>query len=191
MRNLGEEMHETNIVEKILRTLSEKFTYIVCSIEESKDIESLTVDSLQSSLLCHEQKIIRHSKGSITDEQALKVTSDLKYWNGVSGKGRGGTSRGHGRGGRGRGGRGRSFNKELVECYKCHKLGHFQFECPSSEKQVNYVEFDEEDELLLMAHVDVKGSKMEDVWFLDSGCSNHMTEMKKWFVKLDEDFNTR
>lgn len=45
-----------------------------------------------------------------------------------------------------------------------------------------------EDELLLMAHVDLKGSKLEDVWFLDSGCNSHMTGTNKWFVKIDEDF---
>ena len=48
-------MSEVKIVEKILRTLTEKFNYIVCSIEESKDISQLTVDELQSSLLVHEQ----------------------------------------------------------------------------------------------------------------------------------------
>lgn len=36
MRNAGEDMPDVKIVEKILRTLTEKFNYIVCSIEESK-----------------------------------------------------------------------------------------------------------------------------------------------------------
>ena len=54
MRNFGEDMPDVKIVEKILRTLTEKFNYIVCSIEESKDIDRLSVDELQSSLLVHE-----------------------------------------------------------------------------------------------------------------------------------------
>lgn len=33
-----------------------------------------------------------------------------------------------------------SFNKAMVECYKCHKLGHFQNECPDWEKGENYAE---------------------------------------------------
>lgn len=57
MRNCGEDMPDVKIVEKILRTLAEKFNYIVCSIEESKDIDSLSIDALQSSLLVHEQKV--------------------------------------------------------------------------------------------------------------------------------------
>ena len=46
MRNAGEDMQDAKIVEKILRTLTERFNYIVCSIEESKDIDSLSVDEL-------------------------------------------------------------------------------------------------------------------------------------------------
>ena len=56
MRNLGEYMSDAKIVEKILRTLTENFNYIICSIEESNDVNTLTVDELQSSLIVHEQK---------------------------------------------------------------------------------------------------------------------------------------
>lgn len=56
MKTAGEVMKDAKIVEKILRTLTERFNYIVCSIEESKDIDSLSVDEFQSSLLVHEQK---------------------------------------------------------------------------------------------------------------------------------------
>lgn len=64
------------------------------------------------------------------------------------------SSRGRGcgmfRGDRGRG-RGKSvFDKSIVECYTCHKLGHFQYKCPEWEK-ANYTE--KEEELLLMAYV--------------------------------------
>lgn len=33
MRNLGEEMSDSKVVEKILKTLVEKFTYVLCAIE--------------------------------------------------------------------------------------------------------------------------------------------------------------
>jgi hypothetical protein len=59
MRNYGEDMQDVKIIEKILRTLTDKFNYIVCSIEESKDIDLLSVDELQSSLIVHEQKFQR------------------------------------------------------------------------------------------------------------------------------------
>ncbi|KAB2600417.1 hypothetical protein D8674_010688 [Pyrus ussuriensis x Pyrus communis] len=47
-----------------------KFDYVFCSIEESNDLDTLSIDELQSSLLVHKQKISRH----VTDEQALQVT---------------------------------------------------------------------------------------------------------------------
>ena len=75
-------------------------------------------------------------------------------------------------GGRGRGfgwgrdkgrGRGRQFaNKAIVECFKCHKLGHFQYECPRWKESANYTEIDEEEEMLLMSFVEVSNSKQED-----------------------------
>ena len=75
-----------------------------------------------------------------------------------------------------------------MECFKCHKLGHFQYKCPSWEKSVNYVEFNEEEEILFMSYVEVNNSKREDMWFLDSGCSNHMWGNRQWFSNIDEAF---
>lgn len=40
MRKFGEDMPDLKIVEKILRTLTNKWNYIVCFIEDSKDIEN-------------------------------------------------------------------------------------------------------------------------------------------------------
>ncbi|PRQ17740.1 putative RNA-directed DNA polymerase [Rosa chinensis] len=176
MKAHSENMAELVIVEKILRSMTAKFDYVVCSIEESNNLTTMTIDELQSSLLVHEQRMRGHGG----EEQALKVT----YEDRTSGRGRG---RGGFRG-RGRGRSRQQFNKALVECYKCHKLGHFQYECPEWEKGANYAELDEKEEMLLMAYVELNNSKMEEVWFLDSGCSNHMSGNKKWFIDLNEQF---
>lgn len=91
--------------------------------------------------------------------------------------------------GRGRGrGRGRQFfNKATVECYNCHQLGHFRYECLRYDKEANYVELEEE-AILLMSYVEINEAKKEDVWFLDSGCSNHMCGDKALFYDLNESF---
>jgi hypothetical protein len=54
--------------------------------------------------------------------------------------------------GRSRGGDRRRIrtSKENVECYKCHKLRHYQSECPNLEENANNAEFDDEKELLLI-----------------------------------------
>ena len=173
IRIYGEDMQDVKVVEKILRSLTEKFNYVVCSIEESKDIDALTVDELQSSLIVHKQKFQRHNG----EEQALEKTSEK--------------GRGHGCGTyRGRGiGRGRAdFNKITMECYRCHQLGHFRYECLSRNKEANYAELDEEEEMFLMSYVELYKAKREYAWFLDSGCSNHMCGNQTMFNQLDEKF---
>ncbi|WKA06415.1 hypothetical protein VitviT2T_024314 [Vitis vinifera] len=115
------------------------------------------------------------------DEQALKVTYNDKF------AGRGGRGCGAFRG-RGRGRGRQAFNKAIVECYKCHQLGHFQYECPKWEKGAHYAELNEKEKMLLMSYVELNQSRKEDVWFLDSGCRNHMCGNKLWFSDLDEEF---
>lgn len=174
MRVYGEDMKDVTIVEKILRSLTDRFNYIVCSIEESKDIDELSIDELQSSLIVHEQKFHRQSG----EEQALKVSYEEKS----GGRGRGRAAlRGRGRGRQ-------QFNKATVECFRCHKLGHFQYECPTWGKEANYAQMDEQEEMLLMAYVELNGAKREHLWFLDFGCSNHMCGDRSLFSELNEGF---
>lgn len=137
MRNCGETIDDVKIVEKILRSLTENFNFVVCSIEESKDIDSLSVDELQASLQIHESKVTEQ-RG---EEQVLQVENEPRN---TRGRGRWNSQRG-GSSYRGRG-RSRSFvNRSAINCYRCGKLGHYQFECTSLEKKANYVEFDEEE----------------------------------------------
>jgi hypothetical protein len=69
MKANGETLGDVAITEKILRSLTLKIDYVVCSIEESKDINTLTIDELQSSLFVHEQRMSSH----IEKEQALQA----------------------------------------------------------------------------------------------------------------------
>ncbi|RVW38412.1 Retrovirus-related Pol polyprotein from transposon TNT 1-94 [Vitis vinifera] len=75
MKIHGESMKQVVIIEKILRSMTSRFDYVVCSVEESNDLDTLTIDELQSSLLVHEQRMNGHGR----DEQALKVTYDDKF----------------------------------------------------------------------------------------------------------------
>lgn len=143
MRIHGDKMEDVIVVEKILRTMTPKFNYIVCCIEEAHNIDELSVDELQGSLLVHEHKLNQQEKEK--EEQVLKASTDSnpkprgeRGRSGSRGRGRGrcGNDRGtqqqyqnqdnyfhdsHGRGrGGGRGGhqsnRPRSTDKSNVEC---------------------------------------------------------------------------
>lgn len=153
MRTHDGSMEDVKVVEKILRSLTEKFDYIVCSIEESKDIDLMPIDELQSSLIVHEHKFQRQRPTG--EEQALKIVSEERF--GARGRGRGAyRSRGRGRGRQ-------SYDKATVECDNCHKLGHFQFQCPSLNKEANYAEWKDKEEMLPISYVDMNDASKEDI----------------------------
>ena len=54
MKIHGENMQQVVIIEKILRSMISNFDHVVCSVEESNNLDTLTIDELQSSLLVHE-----------------------------------------------------------------------------------------------------------------------------------------
>ncbi|GAU35605.1 hypothetical protein TSUD_30220 [Trifolium subterraneum] len=88
----GETMTQGTIVEKILRSLTSRFNYVVCSIEQSNDVTTMSVDELQSSLLVQEQRM----KNQKDEEQILKVSYGGRgFTRGES------SNRGHGNRGRG------------------------------------------------------------------------------------------
>lgn len=63
-------MLDSVVMEKILRTLTECFTYVVVSIEKVKDTHTMLIDELQNSLSVHEQKIKRMDR---EEDQVLRV----------------------------------------------------------------------------------------------------------------------
>nr|XP_010918050.1 uncharacterized protein LOC105042504 [Elaeis guineensis] len=58
------------------------------------------------------------------------------------------------------------------------------------EKQANYAKGDEEESKLFMAHMHVNDVPSE-IWFSNSGCSNHMSGMRSMFKELDETHKLR
>ncbi|XP_013626466.1 PREDICTED: uncharacterized protein LOC106332545 [Brassica oleracea var. oleracea] len=78
MRNCGEIIEDVKIVEKILQSLTENFNFVICSIEESKDIDRLSVDELQASLQIHEGKVTEQR----SEEQVLQVDNEPRYGRG-------------------------------------------------------------------------------------------------------------
>ncbi|XP_009368362.2 uncharacterized protein LOC103957864 [Pyrus x bretschneideri] len=74
MRIHGEHMEDVVIIKKILQSMAPKYDYVICSIEESNDLDTLLINELQSSLLVHEQHVSRHV---VVDEQALQISSGV------------------------------------------------------------------------------------------------------------------
>ncbi|XP_035829964.1 uncharacterized protein LOC118479518 [Helianthus annuus] len=210
-RAFGEKVSDQKVVEKILRSLSPKFDYVIPSIEVALDLSTIKPVKLMGMLQSQEERLNGRTivspvkPAELTDEKALQVFQDNNK--STRRRGRGRTSfRGRGRG---RPGSGMDRSK-VPQCYICKKFRHLQKDCwYNEEPQVNVAEDEEtsepaaaesEAQHLLMAFVPestkpmalmVTGShsgKLNHLWFIDSGCSNHMIGSRNSFVSFDDTF---
>nr|XP_025686936.1 uncharacterized protein LOC112789306 [Arachis hypogaea] len=108
MRVYGEDMPDSKVVEKILRTMPMKYDHVVTTILESHDMDTMTIAELQGTMESHISRILEKSEKST--EEALK--SRVNFNNVAEsnrtqeGRGRGFNFQSRGRGsfrGRGRG----------------------------------------------------------------------------------------
>ena len=227
MATQGETLTDGKICEKITRSLLEKYDYIVCAIEESKEVSEMSLEELQSSLEARELRLLERNKKKIAEQALLAQSSNKNSGDsnrgrsGFRGRGRGRNNRGRsgyvsssgrgqnnvenkpdqsqrgrGRGyyrggsnGRGRGGRKR-FDKQNIQCYNCDRWGHFADECyakkDSQGDEANLAKGDDEENELVMLMVTTADEMCTiDEWYLDTGCSTHMTGHKEWLVNFD------
>lgn len=94
-KQIGEKIEDYKVVEKVLRSCNKKFNHVLPAIEESKDIDKLSIEELLGSLQVHEQRILKQNDGPIMLEQALESKLTLEKQNGNQ---RRGGFRGRGRG---------------------------------------------------------------------------------------------
>ncbi|XP_022931772.1 uncharacterized protein LOC111438050 [Cucurbita moschata] len=81
----------------------------------------------------------------------------------------------------------RQFNEQrnVIQCYHCRRYGHTKYDCWYKNQLMNFAVENGEKEKLFMACMDTN-PKESNLWFVDSGCSNHMTDIKSLFQELDE-----
>ncbi|KAA8521231.1 hypothetical protein F0562_011932 [Nyssa sinensis] len=70
-------MDNVAVIEKILRSTTPKFDYVVCSIEESNDLDALTIDELQSRLLGKEDEVVAEFEDGEDEEASVALTNPL------------------------------------------------------------------------------------------------------------------
>ncbi|XP_074353008.1 uncharacterized protein LOC141692171 [Apium graveolens] len=179
MKRNGESLDDVRVIEKLLRSLTRKFDYVVTSIEESKDLSTISIDELVGSLQAHEQRMNQYDDVSHL-EKALQSKVSIGDSSGSSSYARGkGGFRGGYRGGRGRGRQ--SFNRgQTSESYECR--------APKVEERSHFAAAKEDKDVgtaMFLTYKEDEESK-KNVWYLDSGASNHMTGHKELFTEIDD-----
>ncbi|KAD1131217.1 hypothetical protein E3N88_43245 [Mikania micrantha] len=187
LRVNGETINDQRVVEKVLRSLTRKFEYVVVAIEESRDITNLSLESLLGILQSHELRLKQFEAPSLENAfQNMSLSKQKDYQNKENQQ--------------------EQFNKgrkhwSQLKCYNCNKIGHTSRFCKrrSNEEKGNssFTHKEEgsssgiqkEDELdleTMFMIFNMQEDTKKDLWYLDSGCGNHMTGIKDLFVSLDE-----
>jgi hypothetical protein len=78
MKACGETLSEQVIIENALRSLTPQFDYIVVVIEHSKDLSTMRLEELQSSLEAQELRLTERTSEREVEQQALKSASGRK-----------------------------------------------------------------------------------------------------------------
>ncbi|KAG6506237.1 hypothetical protein ZIOFF_031559 [Zingiber officinale] len=223
IKGCGDTISEKKVVERILRSLPQKFEHIVVVIEETKDKSQLTRYKLFSSLEAHEGRVNGYTNQPL--EQVFQVKANLgekksdarqeergfsSSYRGSSSRRRGGSGQNHGRGY----GRKPSLDVQRsgTKCQICKKPGHeskscwhrctrckisnhskgdcwFKEKAEAADAKANFAK-ENDVEKLFYSSMDSEHSYKE-TWFLDSGCSHHITGNRDSFAMLDDKFSTQ
>ncbi|KAG8479288.1 hypothetical protein CXB51_029082 [Gossypium anomalum] len=191
IRLLGEQFSEARIVEKVLSTLPERYEAKILSLEDSRDLTTISLTELINALYSQEQRrasrMEEHQEGAFQAKaKATSSTSAHKGKKNWKNRPKPDAARGGDR-----------------LCRFCKRPGHPEARCCVStlpgqnqpqhkgeEARVAEDTSDHEEQVFAVSCLagHNKGSKG---WLLDSGCTNHMSPDASIFKTLDKSCKTR
>jgi hypothetical protein len=119
MKGLGEKIEESFLVQKILRSLLDKFNPKISAIEELNDLKTLSIDQLLGTLTAYEMRISKDK--SITREASFKADKNAdSNLDDIEEKFVRRLKKGSGK-----------YQCKLpFKCFNYGKIGHFDSKCP-------------------------------------------------------------
>ncbi|KAJ9560132.1 hypothetical protein OSB04_005292 [Centaurea solstitialis] len=207
--SLGATLEDGVLVRKLLDSVPEKYLQLVASIEQYSDVDTMPFEEAIGRLKAYEDRL-RLRNGSSTEEAvvvdveevatvaevaiAVEEAEEVSAGNEVSGTII------------------KEERKQHIKCFNCDEYGHYASECKAPKRndgEANLTQTQEEEPALLLSvcgektekndtmvllnedkvfpsRNEAKNEKGEDIWYLDTGASNHMTGVKEFFAELDE-----
>ncbi|CAN1171487.1 hypothetical protein LINPERHAP2_LOCUS29599 [Linum perenne] len=145
IRSLGGELKDGVVVDRLFSAVPDRFTPIICTIEQWGDLETMSVSEAVGRLRAFDQSLRGRKNGRdeergeqllmVTRSQIEKMISEGRIDDG------GRNERTH-----------RKFDKSKIKCFNCDEMGHFASECrkPRREKANLVIEEDVFDEPALL-----------------------------------------
>uniref|UniRef100_A0A251UJX2 Putative ribonuclease H-like domain-containing protein n=1 Tax=Helianthus annuus TaxID=4232 RepID=A0A251UJX2_HELAN len=167
LRMNEENITEQRVVEKILRSLTRKYEAVMVAIEESKDLTTISTEELLGILQSHELRLKQYDDNPM--EQAFQMQINNTK-------------------------RSRQNRYDMpVEDEVEEEEGHTARFCQQKEENdrngsalLHEEETEGKSDDTMFMIFNIEEVIKDDCWYLDSGCSNHMTGNKNLFITLNE-----
>ncbi|CAL9006850.1 unnamed protein product [Prunus brigantina] len=200
MNSYGEELSRERIVQKLLFSLPKSYDSICSVIEHSKDLETLEVQEVVASLKSFELKLDRHTENSTekafsslnvgrkNPENGIASADQISQKNWKSNDGNKMAckhcDRFH---------FGKCWYEGKPKCHGCGKPGHMIRDCYGHKnvQRVNYANQEEDCGTLFYVCNAATDVKVNHSWYIDSGCSNHMTGDEGLLVNIQRNLNSK
>ncbi|KAI5314902.1 hypothetical protein L3X38_044078 [Prunus dulcis] len=176
MRSYGEELPRERIVQKLLISLPSTYDSICSVIEHSRYLNEIEVQEVVASLKSFELRLDRHSENRI-EKAFASLSVDAKQTK---------TGEQNSKQNKNWKSKGKKWDNKANEGTKtpCKHCDCYSKKTP---QQVNYAtQVEAAPTMFYASNVSGAGvTRDEEIWYLDSGCSNHMTGKEDLLVDID------